>query len=148
VASIEDQLARQDWEPMPGDTLVGTITGIKIRVSKGKEGKKGVPYPVLLIRQDGKDGREYIVPQAALVATDIIAHGPAVGERAGIRFDGPKEARDGETYDRYTIAWEKEDDAAPDWGAIREARGMPVTSGTAPRSEPGDEPPLPDEPPF
>jgi len=129
MASIEEQLARDEWNPQPLDQLIGEIVSISLRVAKS-----GSPYPVLVVRDDG-DSTEYIV-SCALFATDVINRRPAAGDRVGIKFWGPQPRSDGDgSFDRYTIAFEKEA-AEVDWDAMAHARGMTTASAT----EAGDPP--------
>lgn len=116
MASIEEQLDRQDWDPMPDDQLVGEITAISVRVGKSEK-----PYPVLVVK-DG-DGAEHTV-SCAMFADDVITQRPKVGERVGIRFCGPQNRADGNgTYDKFVVAFERADAAEPDWDQMAAARG-------------------------
>jgi hypothetical protein len=122
VASLEERLQRQEWNPAPGEALIGTITKISER-----ESKAGKWYPVLVV-QDA-DGAEHIV-SCALMASDVIAARPVRGERVGIRFDGPQSKASGDgTYDRYVIEFEKDDEAEPDWDRMAASRSQPAVPG-------------------
>jgi hypothetical protein len=120
VASIEERLDREDWDPVPGDRLIGTITGITVRTSK-----KGDPYPVLYIK-DG-EGNEHTV-SGALMASDIIVHQPQPGERVGVKFCGPQQKSDGsgDTWDKYAIEFEDDKAVQVDWAAMAQARGVAI----------------------
>jgi len=144
VASIEERLDREDWDPQPGQKLIGTITGLSTRMSK-----KGIAYPILVVKDD--QGGEHIV-SAALFADDVIAHAPSIGERIGIKFAGPQDRRDGSgTYDKYVVAFDKEPTTEIDWADMAERRGLTIQAATTaePRDDEWDsaEPPD-DEPPF
>jgi hypothetical protein len=120
MGTLEEQLARQEWDPAPGDKLIGTITEIKAR-----EARNGNLYPVLVVK-DG-DGSEYIV-SCALMASDVIAARPVPGDRVGIRFDGPQPKANGDgTWDRYVIAFDREKPAEVDWDRMAAGRNTPVT---------------------
>jgi hypothetical protein len=135
VASIEERLSREDWDPVPGDHLIGEIVAISVRVGKSEK-----PYPVLVIRDD--DGTEYSV-SCALFANDVIAHRPETGERVGVRFHGPQPRADGDgTWDKYAVAFEKETTAEVDWSAMAAARGLSTSNGHIRQAAP----PLPPEP--
>lgn len=117
MASIEEQLEREDWDPVPGDQLIGEITAMSVRVGKSEK-----PYPVLVVRNG--DGAEHTV-SCAPFAVDVITHQPAVGDRVGIKFCGPQPRSDGDgTWDKYTVAFEKEAAADVDWSAMAAARGV------------------------
>ena len=121
MASLEERLQRQEWTPVPGETLIGTITKISER-----ESKAGKWYPVLVVSDD--QGAEHIV-SCALMASDVIAARPKRGERVGIRFDGPQEKASGDgTYDRYVIEFDRDDDAEPDWDRMATSRNLPVAA--------------------
>jgi hypothetical protein len=137
VASIEEQLDREERDPTPGEKVIGTITALAARTSK-----KGDRYPVLTIKDDG--GAEHIV-SCALFASDVIAHAPSIGERVGVKFCGPRDRRDGSgTYDRYVVAFEKESAEDVDWTAMAEARGITVQAAAA--ADPWDDTGPPSEP--
>jgi hypothetical protein len=148
VASIEEQLSRDDWDPMPDDQLVGEIVAISVRVGKSEK-----PYPVLVVK-DG-DGAEHTV-SCGMFADDVIAQRPKVGERVGVRFCGPKPRADGSgDYDKFVIAFERDDAAEPDWDHMAAARGTRMASprkadASAPVHDPWDGgiPEPPDDDPF
>ena len=124
MASIQEQLDRDDWDPMPDDQLVGEITAMSVRVGKSDTAR---PYPVLVVR-DG-DGAEHIV-SCAMFADDVVAQRPKIGERVGIRYCGPQQRADGNgTYDKYVVAFEREDAAEPDWDYLATARGVKAKPG-------------------
>lgn len=126
MTSIEDRLDREDWDPVPGGKLIGTITALSTRKSK-----KGALYPVMTVRDD--EGSEHVV-SCALFADDVIAYAPSVGDRVGVKFCGPRDRRDGEgTYDKFIVAFEKEPAADVDWVAMAEDRRLAVQA-----ADPGD----------
>ena len=123
MASLEERLQRKEWNPAPGETLVGTITKISER-----ESKAGKWYPVLVVADD--DGAEHIV-SCALMASDVITARPKRGERVGIRFDGPQEKASGDgTYDRYVIEFDSDEDTEPDWDRMAASRNLPFAGNT------------------
>lgn len=134
MASIEERLNREDWEPVPGDQLVGEITSITVRIGKSEK-----PYPVLVVKDD--DGTEHIV-SCAMFAGDVITHRPVVGERVGVKFWGPQPRTDGDgTWDKYTVAFEKERTAEVDWDGMAQARGVkPQTVPAVPAAALADDP--------
>ena len=139
MASIEERLNREDWNPAPGEKVIGVITAMTARTAR-----KGGVYPVLTIKDD--EGAEHIV-SCALFAADVIAHRPAIGERVGVKFCGPKDRRDGDgTYDKYVVAFEKEATPKVDWLAMAESRGMTAQPAVHAPQDAG-EVPRPDEPP-
>lgn len=133
MASIEDQLGREEWDPQPGDQLTGPIVAFKPGLTK-----KGQAYPILVIKNDA-DGVEYIAGQSGAVASDIIAVGPRVGDRVGIRFIGPQQNRNGDTFEKYVIAFDGEDDPEPDWETLRRDRNIAARTRRAP-ADPADRP--------
>jgi len=123
LSTLEERLQRQEWEPAPGDKLIGTITEIKAR-----EAKNGNLYPILIVKTD--DG-EYIV-SCALMASDVIMARPSPGDRVGVRFDGPQPKANGDgTWDRYVIEFEQETPPPIDWDRMAAARNLPTASTPA-----------------
>jgi hypothetical protein len=145
VASIEERLDREDWNPQPGQKLIGTITGLSVRTSK-----KGGLYPVLVVKDE--HGGEHVV-SCALFADDVIAYAPSIGERVGVKFVGPQDRRDGDgTYDKYVVAFEKEPAVEVDWAEMAGRRGITTQAAATADPRDGDEwdsaEPSDDEPPF
>jgi hypothetical protein len=141
MASIEEQLDRDEWAPVPGDQLIGIITSIEDRASK-----KGPRYPVLLIKDDDT-GRELIV-SCGMFRGEVIARQPGIGDRIGIKFAGPRPRSDGDgSYDSYSVAFEDIGDQPPvDWAAMARSNELPAPAAREP--EPEDPGPLEDEHPF
>ena len=123
MASIEERLDREDWDPQPGQKLIGTITGLSTRTSK-----KGGLYPVMVVKDER--GGEHVV-SCALFADDVITYAPNIGERVGVKFVGPQPRRDGDgNYDKYVVAFEKEPAAEIDWADMAGRRGITTQATT------------------
>jgi hypothetical protein len=117
MASIEERLARREFEHKPGAELFGEIIGIA-------EGHWPFgPYPILVVRDD--KGVEHIVScylDKSWLAEDVIAARPKRGERIGIRCDEPEIATNGKSYNRGAVEFDRDDDVEPDWDRMIQSR--------------------------
>jgi hypothetical protein len=117
ASSIEDRLARREFQHEAGTTLTGEI--VKISEAEWKFGY----YPVLVVRDD--DGNEHILScylSLSWLAEPVIAHRPKVGERLGLRCDEPETANDGKQYNRGHVEFDRDEDVEPDWDRMIESR--------------------------
>jgi hypothetical protein len=106
---LNERLNQHDWNPNPGEQLIGEIIEISQR-----DTKYGA-YPLLLVRDD-KDGVVQVVHclRSGLLWPVVRAR-PSAGDRVGIRYLGL--ADDGATHS-YVVVFENATEAAPDWDRI------------------------------
>ncbi len=139
MASIQDRLARTEWDPQPDDTLVGTIVKIGEDHFVARDDGRTMFYPVLVIRAE--DGVEHIVRcSRGGLLKPMLAHRPAVGAVVGIRYVGSVAASDGgKDAHRYVVEFEDDEGATPDWDRIADSqqRDKPVDSAYSGTGEPG-----------
>ena len=112
MTSIQDRLNRKDWDPTPGDQLVGEIIELTER-----DTKYGA-YPMLVVRDD--DGTEHNVHclRGGLL-WPVLRTRPEVGARLGIRYDGQTGTSQAHSY---AVAFENATEAAPDWDRIEKSQ--------------------------
>ena len=139
MASITERLSRDEWNPQPGDIVVGVITEIRARSIITKADSKELWFPVVALDTD--DGQGVIVDCGrGGLAGPVIEARPKVGQRIGFRFIGPVDGRDGKSYDKFVVEFENETPSEPDWDKMAASRGI------SPREPMPDEPRPPDEP--
>ena len=112
MTSIQDRLNRKDWDPSPGDQLVGEIVDVTER-----ETRFGA-YPLLVVRDDAGVERNVHCLRGGLLWPVVRAR-PNVGDRVGIRYDGQS---DGQDAHRYAVAFENAAETAPDWDKIEKSQ--------------------------
>ena len=115
MASIEERLNRQVWDPKPGDILIGTI----VKIKPGESQFAG-HYPVLVIRDS--TGAEWIVHcSRGGLKNPVVARGPKLGEQIGIRYVGTVQGRSQDAH-RYNVEFGDDDESDVDWDRMRESR--------------------------
>lgn len=103
--SLEDRLDAPDapgWQPEPGDRIVGEVVEMSER-----ESDYGGSYEIVTI--ETADGDEIAVHCFhTVLANEIRAKTPRVGDRIGIKYNGAREAkRGGASFEHYAVAVER-----------------------------------------
>jgi hypothetical protein len=134
MASITDRLAREEWNPQPGDVIVGTIAAITARQVTTKEGYQRW-LPIVTV-DPGEKGKPAVIVDGGFSTADaLIAARPKIGQQIGFKFHGPVDnPKSGKTFDKYTVELEDEP-PEPDWDRMA---GSPRNGDPGP-SEPSDD---------
>lgn len=111
MASIEERLKVRDWDPNPGDQLIGEIVELSER-----ETKFG-PYPLLVVRDDDATLHSVHCLRGGLL-WPVVRERPSVGTRVGIRYDGQTGSSNAHSY---VVVFDKAA-TAPDWDRIATAQ--------------------------
>jgi hypothetical protein len=140
MTSITERLSRNEWNPVPGDTLLGVITAVTERCVMTKEGHE-FWFPVIVVRREDDSGDdEWIVDCGRGGLTEsVIAARPKAGQRIGFKFIGPMPRSDNSgTWDRYVVEFEDESATEPDWDRMAASRARRVSGPAATPGEPPD----------
>lgn len=158
MASITERLARDEWNPQPGDILTGTIAEITARsITTKDEDHREILFPVITVDPGGGQPAVTVDCLSGWLRDPVIAARPKRGQQIGFRFIGPvTNDKTGKTSDKWAVAFEDDEVPEPDWAKMagnRDGAWSRDTSPPAPEEPAPDEPayeePLPDdEPPY
>lgn len=110
------------WAPAEGDGIEGVLVA---RHERSNEGRRGDPYPVLVIDTD--DGQRLAWHAAGDIAAEQLAeHGPEIGDRIAVLFVAEQKSSRGNTFKRWAVAVDRQ---VPDPGPSPRA---PKTPGEHP----------------
>lgn len=114
------------WRPDPGDKLSGEVVGIGERA--GEYGS----YPIVTLRRD--DGEELALHAFhSVLASELAALRPKLGDRLAVRYDGKKQTRTGTgSYHGYKVVKDG-DEQAVDWSQY--AAGDEQSAAAPPASD-------------
>ena len=99
------------WAPAEGEGIEGVLVA---RHERSNEGRRGDPYPVLVI--DCEDGRRVAWHAAGEIAAEQLAeHAPELGDRVAVLFVAEQKSSRGNTFKRWALAVTK---SAPGAGAL------------------------------
>jgi hypothetical protein len=151
MTSITERLNRDEWNPTPGDTLIGVIATVTERCVFTKEGQE-LWFPVIVVRNE-EDGSEWTVDCGrGGLAEPVIAARPKAGQQIGFKFIGPVSRSDGAgTWDKHTVEFEGDTPPEPDWdrmAASRARRGKADSNGPAAASADANDISASGEPPY
>lgn len=151
--SLEERLDAPDapgWTPEPGDRIVGEVVEISER-----ESDYGGWYSIVTV--ETADGDEIAIHCFhTVLANEIRAKAPRVGDRIGVKYNGVREPkRGGAAFEHYAVAVERSTSLpAPTPSAAPRASETTPAPSSAPTSRdrhalrPGEEPfpdPTPEE---
>ena len=136
MTSITQRLDRTEWDPAPGDTLLGVITAVSERSIVTKGGNE-VWFPVIVVRRE-EDESEWTVDCGRGGLTEaVIAARPKAGQQIGFKFIGPVSRSDGNgTWDKFTVEFEDETATEPDWDRMAASRARRGKAGADDPSAP------------
>jgi hypothetical protein len=106
--SIEERLNQHEWNPNPGEQLIGKIVEISER------GARYGAYPWLLVLDDKDEAHVAVHCLRSGLLWPVVHARPSVGDRVGTL---PRLERRRQTHS-YVVAFEKATEIAPDWDRI------------------------------
>lgn len=96
---LDKEPERNEWDPEPGDTILGTVTGFEHPQTKDK--KRFVPVLIL----ECEDGPVRVAVVRNVLKKQLAEENDVqIGDRVAIRFLGKKEGKSGNDYFGYKTA--------------------------------------------